>query len=89
MFLTKDPKSPFFQIVYFKNGKRTKKSTKETKEVEAKKVLKQFKLNFNGVSQKVKSKSILLYDFTQEYISYCKWMGSENFVETKKMVLMK
>jgi len=64
MFLTKDKESPYYQIVYFVDGKRTKKSTKETNRIEAEKVLKRFIPNFNVVGQMVKSKSILLYDFT-------------------------
>ncbi len=43
MFITKDKSSPYYQIVYFVDGKRTKKSTRETNEEGALKFL----FNFN------------------------------------------
>lgn len=42
MFLTKNSKSPFYQIVYFVNGKRTTHSTRKTNEQEALQYLKEF-----------------------------------------------
>ena len=44
MFLTKDRKSPYFQIVYYIDGKRTKKSIKKKTKEDAVKVLEQFKV---------------------------------------------
>jgi hypothetical protein len=46
MFLTKDKKSSYFQIIYFTDGKRTKKSTK--KKIKAEKVLQKFLFDFNN-----------------------------------------
>ena len=43
MFLTKDSKSPYYQLVYFVNGKRTKISTKTSDREEAEKFKATFK----------------------------------------------
>ena len=79
MFLTKDNKSPFYQIVYFVDGKRTKLSTKKTKRSEAEKILEAFKFSFN--SQKpVKTNSISLSKFRDEYVSYVEASKSKPYV---------
>ena len=69
MFLTKESNSPYYQIVYFIDGKRTKKSTKKTTKADAEKVLIKFLFNYNGVNQKPKLNSPLLIDFIQEYLN--------------------
>jgi len=81
MFLTKDKKSPFYQIVYFVDGKRTKKSTKKKTKVEAEKALKNFLYNFNSNEVKVKLKSISLAQFKEEYLTYCKSCRSQSYIE--------
>jgi site-specific recombinase XerD len=78
MFLTKDPKSPFFQIVYFNNGKRTKKSTKRKTKEQALIFLEQFKNQFDAVDEK---KIDSLSYFIDEYIMYCKDARSKSYVE--------
>ena len=57
MFLTKDSKSPYFQIVYFANGKRTKVSTKTSNRREAEKFLKHF--NPDPIKEKPKKEKII------------------------------
>ena len=42
MFLSKDSKSPFYQVTYFVDGKRTKKSTKTANLKEAQAFLSSF-----------------------------------------------
>ncbi|MCH7974773.1 MAG: tyrosine-type recombinase/integrase [Bacteroidetes bacterium] len=81
MFLTRDKKSPFYQIVYFVDGNRTKKSTKKKTKSEAGKVLKKFLFDFNGNEVKVKLKSVSLAQFRQEYITYCKSCRSHSYIE--------
>jgi len=81
MFLTKESNSPYYQIVYFIEGKRTKKSTKKIAKADAEKVLKKFLFNYNGVNQKPKLNSPLLFDFIQEYLSYCKSCRSKSYIE--------
>jgi integrase len=78
MFLTKDSKSPFFQINYCKNGKRTKKSTKSKIKEEALKVLEQFKKELNSIDEKI---IVSLLHFGEEYLTYCKNSRSKSYVE--------
>jgi len=69
MFLTKDSKSPYFQLVYFVNGKRTKISTKASVRDEAE----LFKTSFNpraATEPKAKKVSIKLSSFISEYKTY-------------------
>jgi integrase len=80
MFLTKEKKSPYYQIVYFIDGKRTKKSTKKKTKEEAEKELRRFLLHFNNQYQKQKFKPIPLSQFINEYISYCKNNRSNSYV---------
>lgn len=51
MFLTKDTKSPYFHIVYIKNGRRTKMSTKCKRRAEALKVFENFKTKLDAVDE--------------------------------------
>jgi len=69
MFLTKDSKSPFYQLVYFLNGKRTKITTKTSDRIEAEK----FKASFNPkpITEPITKKvSIKLSSFVTEYKNY-------------------
>lgn len=66
MYLTKEKNSPFYQLVYFYNGKRTKKTTKKRTKAEALQFLTEFK---NVLKEKEKQKVISLSDFEKEYIS--------------------
>jgi site-specific recombinase XerD len=70
MFLTKDSKSPYYQLVYFVEGKRTKISTKTTDREEAEKFLKAFIPEpTKPAAQGIKSK-ISLIEFSEEYKTY-------------------
>ena len=71
MFLYKDKKSPYFQLVYISDNKRKKISTKCKTKSDALKFLSQFKFK---IEQEPKAKDILLSEFRSEYI---------NLVETK------
>jgi len=85
MFLTKDKKSSYFQIVYFIDGKRTKKSTKKKTKAEAEKVLQKFLFNFNSNELKVKLKSVCLIQFKDEYLAYCKSCRSKSYIDRSIM----
>ena len=84
MFLSKDSKSPFYQITYFVNGKRTKKSTKTSDLQEAKKILASFIPEERKIETEVKtvnSTSISLTDFKDEYINYSKQSKSVYYIK--------
>ena len=61
MFLVKNKKSSFYQIVFFVNGKRTTHSTKKTNEQEAFEYLEEFKMSLanpsGAITQKTCSKN--------------------------------
>lgn len=80
MFLTKDSKSPFYQLVYFVNGKRTKISTKTADKFKAE----IFKATFNPASkpqpQQIKP-SINLSAFIKEYKTYVTNTYSEKYLK--------
>lgn len=82
MFLTKDSKSPFYQLVYFVDGKRTKISTKTTDKFKAE----VFKATFNP-DQKTKQEpqpkqvSPLLSNFIKEYKTYVTNTYSEKYLK--------
>jgi integrase/recombinase XerD len=79
MFLTRDSKSPYFQLVYFIDGKRTKISTKTSDRKEAEK----FKASFVPKSRKEilpQQVSIKLSSFITEYKTYVKNTYSEKYL---------
>jgi site-specific recombinase XerD len=82
MFLTKDSKSPFYQLVYFVDGKRTKVSTKTADKFKAE----VFKATFNP-DQKTKQQIItkptspLLSNFIKEYKTYVTNTFSEKYLK--------
>lgn len=79
MFLTKDRKSPHFQIVYYDNGKRTKKSTRKKRRKDAAYVLEQFK---NDIKILLEKNIISLISFRDEYIRYVQQSKSKSYVES-------
>lgn len=91
MFLTKDSKSPFYQITYFVDGKRTKKSTKTSNKKEAQKFLDNFKIQLLVDAQKLKSNhiikqnSILLSKFEEEYLISVRLTKSQHYVRSVKL----
>ncbi|MBK7105520.1 MAG: site-specific integrase [Ignavibacteriae bacterium] len=86
MFLSKDTKSPYFQVIYFVNGRRTKVSTKTTIKSEAEKFLKSFvpkqKEKIIEIEQlKEKKVSVKLSSFIVEYKTYIKNTYSEKYLK--------
>lgn len=79
MFLTRDSKSPFFQLVYFIDGKRTKVSTKTSDRKEAEKFKASFvpKPKLDSIPKKT---SIKLSSFIAEYKCYVKNTYSEKYL---------
>ena len=80
MFLTKDSKSPFYQLVYFVDGKRTKVSTKTADKFKAE----VFKATFNPAPkpqpQQIKP-VINLSGFIKEYKTYVTNTYSEKYLK--------
>ncbi len=80
MFLTKDSKSPYYQLVYFINGKRTKISTRTKDKLAAERFL----VNFNQGKPKIKveeKSSITLNEFAAKYKEYVKRLYSQKYYE--------
>lgn len=79
MFLTRDSKSPYFQLVYFVEGKRTKVSTKTSDRKEAEKFKASFipKQKLDLIPQRV---SVKLSSFIAEYKTYVKNTYSEKYL---------
>lgn len=89
MFLAKHHKSPFYQIVYFIDGKRNSISTKTKVKSEAMQFLAGFK---NSLTEKPQEKiiqqdaeaSITLSQFKQEYMSYLAPTKSPKYISSIK-----
>lgn len=92
MFLSRDSKSPFYQVIYFVNGKRTKISTKTADKKEAEKFLKSFvpkpkekpERSFGKVrpeKPKEKKVTIKLSSFIEEYKTYVSNTYSEKYLK--------
>jgi len=80
MFLIKDSKSPYYQLVYFRNGKRTKISTRTSNRIEAEKFKSTFKPHRKPLPQPRKI-SVKLSDFENEHKSYIRNTYSENYLK--------
>ena len=82
MFLTKCKRSPFYQIVYEIEGKRTTVSTKTKDLNEAKKFLASFSIPYkkNNVVFELNN-SIFLSKFRDEYINYLNQSTSKAYIE--------
>ncbi len=86
MFLVKNKKSSFYQIVYFVNGKRTTHSTQKTKEHEAVQYLEEFKKSLanpsGAITQITCSKNTFtLSKFKEEYLDYAKPAKSKKYLD--------
>lgn len=82
MFLTKSKRTPFYQLVYEVEGKRTTVSTK-TKDInEAKKFLASFSIPYrkNNVVFELNN-SIFISKFRDEYINYLSQSKSKAYIE--------
>ena len=82
MFLTKCKRSPFYQLVYEVEGKRTTVSTKTKDITEAKKFLASFSIPYrkNNVVFELNN-SIMLSKFRDEYINYLHQSKSKAYIE--------
>lgn len=85
MFLAKNNKSSYYQIVYFVDGKRTTHSTKKTNEQEAVQYLEEFKKNLanpsGAITQKTFSKNTFtLSKFKEEFLEYIKPVRAKKYV---------
>ena len=80
MFLTKSKNSPYYQIVYFIDGKRTKKSTKKTTIKEAQKFLSRF--NPEKEEEETIQQKILLSGFQHEYLKYISGSKSKHYLRS-------
>lgn len=82
MFLTKYKQSPYYQIVYFVDGRRTKKSTGTRSLTKAERFLSTFNPRENENNLKVShNSSITLSKFRDEYLSYCKLSKSISYIK--------
>jgi len=90
MFLVKNNKSSFYQIVYFVDGKRTTHSTKKTTQSEAVQYLEEFKKSLanpsgavSSITEKTCSKNTFtLSKFKEEYLEYAKPVKSEKYLDS-------
>jgi site-specific recombinase XerD len=86
MYVVKIPRSKFYQLVYFVNGKRTTISTKTTKEKEAQEFMFLFKNSFLHPVQKsipsVINNSLSLTNFQNEYLEYARPTKSKSYLES-------
>ena len=82
MYLTKSKRSPFYQLIYFRNGKRTSVSTGKRNKSEAMQFLKNFEL----LSLKPLEKpSIKLTEFENKYLSYLMDIKSKSYIKSIKL----
>lgn len=90
MYLVKNNKSPYYQVVYFNNGKRSTKSTNETDIRKAK----QFLVTFNpddAIHEKENLATIQheyelsLTTFLNEYLGYVKPTKSKSYIISIKL----
>jgi site-specific recombinase XerD len=83
----KNNQSPFYQIVFFTNGKRTTRSTRTTNEKEARRILFEFQNSLNNPQQEIiqqptKNNSPLLSIFKEEYLEFTRSTKSKKYVNT-------
>jgi site-specific recombinase XerD len=82
MYIVKNSKSPFYQLVYFVNGKRTTISTKTKNEKEAIRFLATFEKN--NLEEQPKITSVTLSKFQKEYLGYIKVTKSHHYIRSVK-----
>ena len=80
MYLVRNKKSPFYQLVYFRNGKRTTISTGTSNKKEAEKFLTSF-IPESREPAPVKKHSIKLSSFISEYKTYVSNIYSEKYLK--------
>jgi len=87
MFIVKNNKSSFYQIVYKINGKKTTRSTNTINRAEAQKILEEFKKSFTvsvqkNISTLPKDDIHSLSKFKSEYLEYLRPIKSKNYIES-------
>ena len=88
MYLAKNKKSSFYQIIYFIDGKRTTHSTKKTTRKEAVQYLEEFSIksvNTSVAKKTIRQKTIIKYtltlsEFKKEYLEYSKPVKSKSYI---------
>ncbi len=91
MYLVKNKKSPYYQVIYYVNGKRTTISTKEKEKREAEKYLETFKNAKKGIETEEKEltkqilQNITLSDFEKEYLEYVVPTKSKAYIRSIKL----
>lgn len=89
MYLVKNSKSPFYQIIYFQNGKRTTISTKKKDKSDAEIFLENFKSSLTLITEPIKeekkSEVITLSKFKDEYLEYIIPLKSKSYVKSIKI----
>ena len=83
MFITLTKKSPFYQLVYDIDGKRTSISTKTKSKTEAYKFLVEFQKQLDQPIEKIKS--IKLFAFRDEYLSYIQQSKTKHYIRSVKL----
>lgn len=81
MYVVKIPRSKFYQLVYFVDGKRTTVSTKKTNLHEANKFLTNFRVSPKDQPRE-KITSISLSSFKDEYVEFIKSTKSKKYVRS-------
>ena len=95
MYLIKNKKSPFYQVIYFINGKRTTTSTKTKNKKEADKFLESFKeILLSPIKNEVQIESkidriIYLSKFRDEYLEYFKPIKSANYIRSIQLFYLR
>ncbi len=79
MYLSKNSKSPFYQIIYETNGKLTTKSTKKKLKSEALKFLSEFEKH---LAAKKIEKEILISEFQKEYVKFINETKSKSYLRS-------
>jgi site-specific recombinase XerD len=90
MFLVKNSKSPYYQVVYFVNGKRTTTSTKEKDKAKAEIFLQNFKPE---AEQELKQQATIetqpaaltLSQFKEEYLEYVEPTKTAKYIKSIKL----
>jgi site-specific recombinase XerD len=77
MFITLTKKSPFYQLVYYKDGRRKSISTKTKSKTEAYRFFSKFQYQLYQPVKEIKS--IRLFDFRNEYLSHVAQTKSKSY----------
>ncbi|MDA3860009.1 MAG: phage integrase SAM-like domain-containing protein, partial [Melioribacteraceae bacterium] len=84
MYLAKNSKSKFYQIIFFRNGKRTTASTKTTNKKEAQKFLANFNPDTPEIIE-VKPNDIPLKKFYAEYLQHMELSKSKTYLKSVRL----